>query len=128
MIRVYTASKLQVAAQWLELDSTWTHVYFHARWLKHQKIGTLDTPEFAKRFWQEDQEDVKNADALLVYGREGDKLRGALVEVGMALAYGVPVIVVGEHSDYGTWQYHAGATRVKDLEAAGRHLEILGNW
>lgn len=119
MIRIYTASKLQHAAFWRDMQKHWHWAFFHARWLRHNEIGTPDTPEHAVHFWQEDEEDVRNADLVIVYAVPGDHLRGALVEAGIALANGVPVMVVGEHSDYGTWQYHPGVIRVPDwIEAA----------
>lgn len=118
MIRVYTASKLDKAPLWKELHDKWPHVYFHARWLKHVQIQTPDNPEHARSFWLQDEIDVKHADALLIFAEDGEHLRGALVEAGIAIASNVRVVVVGKHSDYGTWQYHPGVTRVDDLEAA----------
>lgn len=125
MIRVYTASKLSKAAMWRELNKKWPHVIFHARWLKHNEIGTPDLPEYAPRFWMEDQQDVKTADAVLVYAEEGEHLRGALVEAGMAIAFIVPVIVVGEHPDYGTWRHHPCVTQVADLNEAAQILKEI---
>ncbi len=130
MIRVYTASKITTAPMWRELSRKWPHVMFHARWLKHNEIGTPDLKEYAGRFWSEDEQDVKCADAVLVYAAEGEHLRGALVEAGMAIAFKIPVIVVGEHPDYGTWQHHPCVERVKDIAEAGEMLkhidEMLG--
>lgn len=125
MIRVYTASKLTTASLWRELSKKWPHVLFHARWLKHNEIGTPDLREYAGRFWMEDQQDVKCADAVLVYAKEGEHLRGALVEAGMAIAFTIPVIVVGEHPDYGTWQYHPCVERAKDIDEAGQMLKHI---
>lgn len=118
MLRVYTASKLKHAAMWRDLCARTYHVQFHARWLKHNSIGTPDTPEHAAEFWLQDEQDVKHADVVMVFASGDDHLRGALVEAGMAIAYGVPVIVVGTHPDYGTWQHHPGVMRVADLDAA----------
>lgn len=118
MLRVYTASKLRHAPMWRELCASTEHVQFHARWLKHLALGTPDTPERAVEFWMQDEQDVKDADAVLVMADGNDHLRGALVEAGMAIAYGVPVVVVGKHADYGTWQYHPGVTRADDMEHA----------
>lgn len=125
MIRVYTASKLTTAPLWRSLEKEWPHVIFHARWLKHNLIGTPDHPEFAPRFWKEDEIDVKTADAVLVYAKEGEHLRGALVEAGMGIAFGVPVIVVGNHPDYGTWHHHVGVEQVATLDEAGKLLKFL---
>lgn len=122
MIRVYTASKLGRAPLWKRLQGEWPKVFFHARWLRHIEIGTPDTPENAISFWCEDQEDVANADALVVFAGEGEHLRGALVEVGIAIANQVPVVVIGDHPDYGTWQYHPGVARVADFNEAYAYL------
>lgn len=125
MIRVYTASKLSAAPVWDQLSKAWPSVFFHARWLKHSEIKTPDTDAHAAEFWVQDEEDVRNADAVLVYARHGEHLKGALVEAGVAIALNIPVIVVGEHPDYGTWQYHPGVTRVADLSAAKTYLDQL---
>ena len=115
MLRVYTASKLKHGAMWRALCAENSHFIAHARWLKHNSIGTPDDPADAVAFWLQDEQDVKDADVLVLYAEEGEKLRGALVEVGIALAWGVPVIVVGSHSDYGTWQFHPGVRRVDNM-------------
>jgi hypothetical protein len=116
MIRVYTASKLTKGAFWrvLHFDTPW--IYCHARWLKHNFIGTPDTPEHARKFWIEDEEDIRSADCVVVYAEAGEHLRGALVEAGMALILNIPVYVIGDHPDYGTWRYHPGVIRVGSIE------------
>lgn len=125
MIRVYTASKISSAPMWRELSKKWPHVLFHARWLKHNEIGTPNLREYAGRFWMEDDQDVKCSDAVVVYANEGEHLRGALVEAGMAIAYTIPVIVVGKHPDYGTWQYHPCVAQAADLDEAGKMLKHM---
>ena len=118
MLRIYTASKLRHAPKWRDICDKNSNFIFHARWLKHTRIGTPDGPEHAPAFWLQDQQDVKDSDALIVYAEKGDKLRGALVEVGMALAYGVPVILIGEHEDWATWRWHPGVHWVPDIDSA----------
>lgn len=125
MIRIYTASKLSEASFWRHMHDEWPEVYCHARWLKHSQIGTPDSPELARRFWVEDEEDVRHADAVVVYGRDDQHLRGALVEAGIAIALRKPVFVVGTHADYGTWQYHPGVTRVASFKALRAELQKL---
>jgi len=125
MLRVYTASKLKHADKWRALCGDNLHIQCHARWLKHCAIGTPDTPEHAVEFWMQDEQDVKDADAVLVFAEGEDHLRGALVEAGMAIAYGVPVIVVGDHPDYGTWQHHPGVQKMDDLPSALAYLKSL---
>lgn len=125
MIRVYTASKLGQASMWNALQKQWPGVFFHARWLRHVALGTPDSPQNAVRFWVEDEEDVAQADAVLIYATSTEHLRGALVEAGIAIAHRIPVIVLGEHDDYGTWQYHPGVRRAGDVnEAYAMLLEL----
>lgn len=125
MLRVYTASKLRHAAMWRALCRDTPHIYAHARWLKHNTLGTPDTPEHAAEFWLQDEQDVRDADVVLIYAEPDDHLRGALVEAGIAIACGVPVIVVGNHPDFGTWQYHPGVFRALNLPAAVAYLATL---
>lgn len=125
MLRVYTASKLGKAKEWRMLQEKWPDVIFHARWLRHVALGTPDTPEHAAQFWVEDHQDVVSADALLLWATNDEHLRGGLVEAGIALSHSVPVIVVGDHQDYGTWQYHPGVRRARDLDHAHALLQAL---
>lgn len=128
MFRVYTASKLKHAPMWKHIHDTHPDIYFHARWLKHTlTLKTPDTPENAEEFWFQDEEDVKHSDAVFVYAESEDHLRGALVEAGMGIAYGVPVFVIGKHVDYGTWQYHSGVYRVGTVEEAIEKLKELNH-
>jgi nucleoside 2-deoxyribosyltransferase len=117
-IRIYGASKLSHVEMWKRLIEEWTEIEFTARWpVKH--VGTVpDAAHFARVFWEHDLEDVRSSDGILIYADPEDKLRGALVEAGMALALGKFVIVVGEHVDYGTWQHHPRVHRVPDMEHA----------
>lgn len=126
MVKVYTASKLSEAGRWRDLVETWSEVEFVARWpFKH--VGTVpNLPTYAKVFWAHDLEDIQKADVVLVYAEPGHKLKGALVEAGMAIALGKRVIVVGDHEDYSTWQYHSLVYCVADLAEARMLLMAMG--
>ena len=135
MIRVYTASKLRHGLLWREKFQRSSIAFVNSRWLQHDFIGTPDSPDLAIDFWVEDEEDVKSCDALVVYAAPEDHLRGALVEVGMAIAYGKPIIALGDHSDYGTWRYHPQVINVKSwdhlliaLKAIDKQLKERGKW
>lgn len=134
MIRVYFASKLHHADRWRRLCAESKEFIAHARWLKHSTIGTPDTAEHARHFWLQDEQDVRDADAVVVFGGKGDHLRGALVEAGIAIACRIPVFVVGDHPDYGTWRHHPGVrmiAEITELTAALREItpryERIGN-
>ncbi len=125
-MKVYTASKLSDAPLWRRLRDDWPEVTFTARWpVCH--VGTVpDTACFAKIFWQHDVEDVSASDVVVVYTESSiNHLRGALIEVGIALALSKEVIVVGDHPDYGTWQYHKSVHRVNDLLQARQLLQTM---
>ena len=118
MIRIYGASKLDKVPLWTRLRREWEAVHFVMRW-PWEHVGVIeDTPQEARKFWVEDLEDVMKAQLVMVYGEPQDKLRGALVEAGMAIATGRKVLVVGEHPDYGTWQYHPSVYQACNLDAA----------
>jgi nucleoside 2-deoxyribosyltransferase len=119
MIRIYFASDLRHGAKWRKLCAQSTMFIAFARWLKHDAVGTADNDKHeAEHFWQQDEQDVRDADVLICYAEGDDVLRGALVEVGMAISNAVPVIVVGKHKSYGTWQYHPSVMIATDLDEA----------
>jgi nucleoside 2-deoxyribosyltransferase len=124
MKRVYFASKLQHASMWNNLKDPRIHA--HARWLKHIEYGTKETSSNARIFWEEDLEDIASSDFVVVYAEEGEHLRGALVEAGMAIALKIPVILIGDHPDYGTWQHHRNVVKFDTLEEAFFYIDTGG--
>ncbi len=117
MLRVYPASKLYHYE--LFLDSP--QVFFQARWLLHAAYGTKETPENARDFWLEDFTDLRNADVVIVYGKAGDDLHGALIEAGAALAFRIPVVLSGSFQ-FGSWRHHPGVWGSFDtLDEAIKH-------
>jgi hypothetical protein len=123
-IKVYCASKLEAAQGWRDLENEWfnrpdVNVEFTGRWYKYfegREIMAIDSPAVAQAVWMKDMEDVLSSDVVLLLGTQGKHLRGGLVEAGMALGAGKFVIVVGEHPDYGTWQYCERVIRAKTLD------------
>ena len=128
MIKVYIASKLSYAFMFQGLREEWRRrgIDLHARWFDQASLEhvehKLTTHDFHV-FWLVDEEDVRQSDAVILYAETGDKLRGALVEVGMAIALGKLVIVIGDHPDYGTWQHHPVVTRADSLDHAFTMLQ-----
>ena len=129
MLRVYPSSKVKHAPMWSQLQKETSHIFFNARWLKRAEHGeTMEGADF-RELWHECQEDVKNADAFLLYAEDDDHLRGALVEVGFALAHGVRVIVVTPVEDpitlLGSWLWAGGVMRVRTMEEAMKELYLM---
>jgi len=120
------ASKLRHRQRWISIRSQWPGVTFTARWPDFEK-DRPDSNEEARGNWLKDEEDVRSADVVLVYAEEGEHLRGALVEAGMAIALGKIVMVVGNHPDFGTWQHHPKVLHAADLDHARARLTELGS-
>lgn len=109
-ISVYVASKRRHAERIkaARLDG----IHLNARWL-----DTANLPANAAKpsaHWQrENFNDIRDAEAVLVYGEKGEQLVNALVEVGYAIAHGKRVYCVGSldgegnvffHPDYEPWR------------------------
>ena len=120
MTTVYIASKIAYAAKFSELRTEWMNhgLFINSRWLDQAQYEDESTPNDFKLFWQVDHQDVMECDVLVLYGEKTDKLRGALIEAGIALAFGKNVIVVGDSPDYGTWQYHPMVLQASSFEHA----------
>lgn len=128
--RVYGASILALAPQWLALRAEWTEVHFTAQWPAVCKTlgwpaGHPDkafSPEFYRDTWLMDHDDILESDIVMLWASPTDQLRGALVEAGIALGAGLKVLLVGENKAFGTWQHHPQVSRVGDLLAARKAL------
>jgi|SRR6266498_2431050 len=89
-MKIYTASKTTHAEKWRTLrhehDVT-------ASWIDEAGEGqSSNYSELAARCIT----DIESADILLLYCEPGELLKGALIEAGIALAFGKPVRCVGE--------------------------------
>jgi len=115
---------------WRKLQQEVPHVFFNARWIKRaEKEEEMQGIDF-RDLWGECQEDIKDADIVLVYAEDGDQLKGALVEVGMALAFGVQVMLVTPVEDrhvFGTWMHANGVQWATTMEDAMRRLYLMTN-
>ncbi len=118
-MKVYFASKTHYARNWIAIreGNLWAFADIICRW-PYLIDDVPDTPTYAKTFWQQYHEDVAQADVIVLYAEEGETLKGCLIEAGMGLALGKEVVVVGNHSSYGTWQHHKNVHRVENLDEA----------
>lgn len=114
--KVYIASKIRYAPVWRELYSH-SDIHIVSRW-PFLETQVDDRPTNCRKFWQDDFTDVSSADILILFAEEGENLRGALVEVGIALGLGKHIIVIGDHKDHGTWWHHPQVKKVINLEQA----------
>ncbi len=90
--KVYVASNLKHRSMWIALIAK-LQIVTTSRWLIMSE--SKDDREFRASVWTACIEDVKSADVLLYYKGEGDSMKGALVEIGIALGAGIPIVVCG---------------------------------
>lgn len=102
-IRVYFASKRIHADMLRALRPDGFH--FNGRWLETANLA-INAAKPASHWLEENFSDIKEADFVVVYAEDGETLKTALVEVGWAMAWGKPVIVVGTHESYQPWRAH----------------------
>ena len=89
--RLYVASKVKHAAMWRDLRKHGALII--SSWIDEAGEGeTADYGELAQRCLEEIR---LKTDRLILFCEPGDLLKGALIEVGAALACGVPVACVG---------------------------------
>lgn len=114
MKTVYVASKVRHAPRWRALRAA-GRVRVVSTWIDEAGPGqTEDFPDL----WRRCVAEAAAADATVVYGEPGETLKGALVEVGAALAAGKPVYAVGDLDDNGTWRLHPLVVRVETVDDA----------
>lgn len=124
MAKIYLASKLKHAERWRQLANDNPRHTFTARW--PYIVGYVDdSPKNANNFWEHDFNDIDFCDALIVVADPDDVLRGALVEVGYAIAKGKHVIVVGENDSYGTWRHSYRVRTAETIEQAFTWVNTL---
>jgi hypothetical protein len=124
-LRVYFASKLHHAELLKNIRAEWVGQFkVTSRWIDHVGV-TPDSSFLAPVFWEQDVEDIRCSDVVVVFGVGDEHLRGALVEAGVGLGLGRKVIVIGQCPDYGTWQYHRDVFRVPGWPEARMLLSVM---
>lgn len=122
--KVYTASRLDRWQLWraLTLDPDWSFCQFTSSWPAKiaQGLEETSTPLDFANHWSTDIYEIKNSDFVLLWGRD-DGLRGALVECGAAIGFGLKVVTVGLPDSH-TWSYHPLVKRCENLIAARLYL------
>jgi hypothetical protein len=109
---IYIASKVKHAHKWKLLQKR--GVLFNCAWLNITEEH-LNSAAYEK-LWDCIIADVKNCAALILYVEKDDVLKGALIEVGVALACGIPIYVIGEAP--GTWIHSARVVQCISIEDA----------
>lgn len=116
--RIYIASKSKHGGRWLA--GRRGGVPFSASWIDEWEPGT--TADWST-LWARCIAEAAACDALILYMEPGEALKGALVEVGAALAAGRPVFVVAPAGTF-SFQEHPLVTTCRDLVDA---IEMAGH-
>lgn len=109
-MRIYIASKACHRPLWREFREAGHNII--SRWIDVPDKYSED-PEGLDftQLWQWCVEDVISCDALVCHVEPGEVLKGAILEVGVALAHNKRVILLGPRREYlnnGTWINHPG--------------------
>lgn len=109
-LKVYVASRASLPerpAMWKALRAQGAMIV--STWIDEAESGA--TADFGE-LWARIEVEIRSADRLVLYIEADDfPLKGAMVEVGMAIAMGKPVLVV-----------------MRDIELNSRNLNPLGSW
>jgi hypothetical protein len=124
-IIIYAASRASIperARMWLGLKKDGANIV--SSWINESGPG--ETADFSE-LWSRIASEIKSCDRLVLYVESGDfPLKGALVEVGMALAFGKEVFVVKndvvlDERDFrplGSWATHPAVSFCDDIRAS----------
>lgn len=109
------ASKPERPAMWRALRDDGARII--STWI--DEAGPGETGDMGE-LWERIAREVAQADALVIFAAPEDMpLKGAFVEVGMALALGKPVRVVApEIATLGSWENHPLVSRWPSARAA----------
>jgi hypothetical protein len=111
---IYVASKTRYAPRWRQLRADGHPII--STWI--DEAGPGETADLAE-FWQRVVSEIASCERLILFAEEGEVLRGALIEVGLALAFKKSVTVFGS-IPWASWQDHPLVSRVADEAAALR--------
>lgn len=122
--KIYIASKAIHRPMWRYLRDRWD---FHiiSTWIDtpDEFIGVTDEVNLDyTKLWLSCVNDVRNCDVLVMYVEEGERMKGALIELGIALGLGKEVIVTGPVGDNGTWHHHP------KVEVSDKSISELLSW
>lgn len=122
---VYVASRASVparSAMWRELRSAGWNIT--SSWI--DEAGEGETEDFTE-LWDRIMREIAAADKLVLYAEQSDfPLKGAIVEAGIALGMGKPVVVclpgvllsTRTKRPIGSWVSHRGVVRIDSIEEA----------
>ncbi len=92
-IKIYIAAKVEHAAKLAAYKKDGFH--FNARWIHMAALGA-ESMKPVTHWQQENFDDIEAAHFVIFYVEPGDKLKGALVEIGYAIRAGKQIWIAGD--------------------------------
>lgn len=127
-MKIYIASKSIHRPYWRAFRDLGHNII--SRWIDVEDKYTIDpTGLDFKELWEWCIKDVQECDVLVCYVEPGEVLKGALIEVGVALGLGKRVVCVGSIQDYlnnGTWLNHPRVEHCPGFQFSGLMEELRG--
>jgi hypothetical protein len=117
---VYIASKTRHAHKWVALHDSGAPII--STWI--DEAGEGQTASFAD-LWTRCVYEAANSRMLILYSENQESLKGALIEMGAALACGIPVVIVGDAPQLKTAKHHPLVSHAATVEEALSRLEKL---
>lgn len=109
--RIYMASKTVHGPKWVALRESGHRIV--STWIDESGEGASDD---LSDLWTRCINEASTADVVIAVHGHGEEWKGAFVEIGAALACGVPVIVVGHPP--GSWTAHPLVSRAGSVKEA----------
>jgi len=104
--KFYVASKVRHADYWQKLRASGVNII--STWIDEAGKGqTFDVAELASRCINE----IKKCDALILLVYADETVQGALIEVGVAMAYNKPIYCVARLNRFSIFDHHPLWTR-----------------
>lgn len=122
MASIYIASKTRHADRWRVLRD-YFRVPIISRWIDLDANGAIGD---WTSFWQSCFGEISYASALLLYFEDGEELKGALAEVGVALSYSTTVYVVTTSDNYANIFKHNCVKKFASFQEAFRAMREDG--
>lgn len=121
-MNIYAASRASLAAR----PAMWRALRERGALIVSTWVDTVEQALDGRTLWQIITADMAKAERLVLYVEPDDfPLKGALVEVGMALSQGIPVVVVApgvilaeDMAPLGSWVLHPLVTFCDSIELA----------
>lgn len=119
---IYVASKTKHAKRWLTFRDAGYPI--NSTWLN--EAGPNESSDLTD-LWTRCCIEAKQAGVLVAYREKGEILKGAMIEIGVALSAPKPVLIVGDWENM-SFLHHPTVKQVPTLnEAMGMAMRILKN-